>query len=139
MSTYTLPELKYDYTALEPHIAGRIMALHHDKHHAAYVEGANRALEQLDEARHKADFARLPALERSLAFNMSGHVLHSLFWQNMMPRGGGRPDAELSEALDRDFGGFDRFKRQLCQAASTIMGSGWAALVWEPLGGRLLT
>ena len=100
---------------------------------------ANSTLEQLDEARHKGDFTRLAALERSLAFNLSGHILHSLFWQNLTPKGGGRPDRELDEALTRDFGGFDQFKRQVNQAAATIMGSGWAALVWEPLGHRLLT
>jgi Fe-Mn family superoxide dismutase len=136
---YRLPELPYDYAALEPHISGRIMELHHDKHHATYVEGANKTLEQLDEARDKADFTRLAALEKALAFNLSGHVLHSLFWQNMMPKGGGKPEGELAEMLQRDFGGFDSFKNQLGQVAATIMGSGWAALVWEPLGGRLLT
>jgi Fe-Mn family superoxide dismutase len=136
---YRLPELPYDYAALEPHISGRIMELHHDKHHATYVEGANKTLEQLDEARDKADFTRLAALERALAFNLSGHVLHSLFWQSMMPKGGGKPEGELAEMLQRDFGGFDPFKKQLSQVAATIMGSGWAALVWEPLGGRLLT
>ena len=136
---YRLPELPYDYSALEPHISGRIMELHHDKHHATYVEGANKALEQLDEARAKGDFTRLAALEKALAFNLSGHILHSLFWQSMMPKGGGKPEGELAEALQRDFGGFDSFKKQLSQVAATIMGSGWAALVWEPLGGRLLT
>ena len=136
---YRLPELPYDYSALEPHISGRIMELHHDKHHATYVEGANKTLEQLDEARDKGDFTRLAALEKALAFNLSGHILHSLFWQSMMPKGGGKPEGELAEALQRDFGGFDSFKKQLSQAAATIMGSGWAALVWEPLGGRLLT
>jgi Fe-Mn family superoxide dismutase len=136
---YRLPELPYDYSALEPHISGRIMELHHDKHHATYVEGANKTLEQLDEARDKADFTRLAALEKALAFNLSGHILHSLFWQNMMPKGGGKPEGELAEALQRDFGGFDPFKKQLSTVAATIMGSGWAALVWEPLGGRLLT
>lgn len=139
MAQYSLPDLRYDYGALQPYISGQIMELHHDKHHAGYVAGANTTLEQLDEARHKGDFTRLAALERSLAFNLSGHILHSLFWQNLAPKAGGRPGGELAEALEQDFGGFDQFKRQLNQAASTIMGSGWAALVWEPLGGRLLT
>ena len=139
MPAYRLPELPYNHSALEPHISGRIMELHHDKHHATYVEGANKTLEQLDEARDKADFTRLAALEKALAFNLSGHILHSLFWQNMTPKGGGKPEGELAEALQRDFGGFDPFKKQLSQVAATIMGSGWAALVWEPLGGRLLT
>ena len=139
MTQYRLPDLPYDYGALEPHVSGKIMELHHDKHHKTYVEGANTAIEQLDEAREKSDFTRLSALEKALAFNLSGHILHSLFWQNMAPKAGGEPDGELAQAIQRDFGGFDQFKRQLSQTAGTIMGSGWAALVWEPLGKRLLT
>ena len=139
MPTYTLPDLQYDYGSLEPHISGKIMELHHDKHHAGYVKGANETIEKLDQARDKEDFTRLGALEKALAFHLSGHVLHSLFWQNLTPKGGGRPDGKLGEALKRDFGDFDKFKRQLTETASSIMGSGWAALIWEPLGGRLLT
>ena len=139
MPIYTLPDLQYDYGALEPHVSGKIMELHHDKHHAGYVKGANDTLEKLDEAREKEDFTRLGALEKALAFHLSGHVLHSLFWQNLTPKGGGRPDGPLAEALKRDFGGFDKFKRQINEVAGSIMGSGWAALVWEPLGGRLMT
>ena len=139
MSTYTLPDLRYDFGALEPHISGKIMELHHDKHHAAYVKGANDALDKLDEARDKEDFTRLGALEKSLAFNLSGHVLHSLFWQNLTPKGGGEPEGELAEAIANDFGSFAGMKRQLTEAASTIMGSGWGGLVWEPLAGKLLT
>jgi len=139
MSTYTLPDLRYDFGALEPHISGKIMELHHDKHHAAYVKGANDALEKLDEARDKEDFTRLGALEKSLAFNLSGHVLHSLFWQNLTPKGGGEAEGELAQAISNDFGSFAKMKRQLTEAASTIMGSGWGGLVWEPLAGKLLT
>jgi Fe-Mn family superoxide dismutase len=135
---YALPDLRYDYGALEPHVSGRIMELHHDKHHAGYVKKANAALEQLDEARAKEDFTRTAALERALAFNLSGHVLHSIFWQNLAPRGGGRPSGELAAALARDFGGFEPFQRQMNATASSIMGSGWAALVYEPLAQRLL-
>ena len=139
MTNYTLPDLQYDYSALEPHISGKIMELHHDKHHAGYVKGANTTLEKLGEARQKEDFTRLGALEKALAFNLSGHVLHSLFWQNLTPKGGGEPKGEFAEQIKKDFGGFASFKRQLTEAASTIMGSGWGALVWEPLAGRLLT
>jgi Fe-Mn family superoxide dismutase len=139
MPEYVLPDLRYDYGALEPHISGKIMELHHDKHHAAYVKGANTALEKLDEARDKEDFTRLGALEKALAFHLSGHVLHSLFWQNLTPKGGDRPTGALAEAITRDFGSFEKFKKQMTEAAGTIMGSGWAALVWEPLGQRLLT
>ncbi len=139
MPTYSLPDLRYDFGALEPHISGNIMELHHDKHHAAYVKGANLALEKLGEAREKEDFTRVGALEKALAFNLSGHVLHSLFWQNLTPRGGGQPDGELRAALDEHFGSFEKFKRQLNEVAATIMGSGWGALIWEPLAGKLLT
>jgi Fe-Mn family superoxide dismutase len=139
MSTYSLPDLRYDYGALEPHISGKIMELHHDKHHAAYVKGANQALEKLGELREKQDFTRLGALEKSLAFNLSGHVLHSLFWQNLTPKGGGQPDGELGDAIANDFGSFASMRKQLTEASSTIMGSGWGALVWEPLAGKLLT
>ena len=139
MPQYTLPDLRYDYGALEPHVSGRIMELHHDKHHGGYVKGANTALEKLDEAREKEDFTRVGALEKALAFNLSGHVLHSLFWQNLMPKGGDRPIGELANAIQRDFGGFEKFKRQVKEVAGSIMGSGWAALVWEPIGQKLLT
>src|SRR3977135_4380984 len=98
MTKYALPDLQYDYGALEPHISAKIMELHHDKHHAGYVKGANETLEKLDEALYRDDFTRLGALEKALAFNLSGHVLHSLFWQNLTPKGGGRPDGALGEA-----------------------------------------
>jgi Fe-Mn family superoxide dismutase len=137
--TYVLPDLTYDCNALEPHISGAIMELHHDYHHRSYVDGANAALDRLAEARTTYDFAQIAQLERALAFNVSGHVLHSMFWQNLSPQGGGQPQGQLAEAITRDFGGFDPFKRQLVEAASTIMGSGWAALVWDPVLHRLGT
>jgi Fe-Mn family superoxide dismutase len=139
MTKYVLPDLPYDYAALEPHISARIMELHHDKHHKGYVDGANKTLEQVEEARSKSDFTRIAALEKALAFNLSGHVLHSLFWNNMMKGGGGEPTGELADAIKRDFGSFDAFKKQMTQAAATNMGSGWAALVWDSLSQRLLT
>jgi len=135
---YTLPELDYDFGALEPHISGRIMELHHGKHHAGYVKNTNLTIAQLEEARATDDFTRLAALEHALAFNLSGHVLHSIFWKNMTPKGGGRPDGALARAIDASFGSFEKFRRQLTEVASTIMGSGWAALVWEPVGERLI-
>src|SRR5262249_13389564 len=139
MATYKLPDLQYDYGALEPHISAEIMKLHHDKHHAAYVKGANLALEKLAEARQKNEFATITLLEKQLAFNLSGHVLHSIFWRNLSPEGGDRPDGALAKQIDQDLGGFDAFKKQLTQAASTIMGSGWGALEWDPVGRRLVT
>jgi len=139
MAQYTLPDLPYDYGALEPYISGKIMRLHHDKHHRAYVTGANQALDALADARARDDFSRTAALERSLAFNVSGHVLHSLFWQNLAPRAGGEPTGALADQVKRDFGDFSRFRAELTSAAATIMGSGWAALTWDPLSKRLLT
>ena len=139
MPVYSLPDLSYDYSALEPYISGQIMELHHGKHHATYVKNANSVLDQLAEARTKMDFTRLAALERALAFNLSGHILHSILWQNMTPKGGGMPQqGPFANALENDFGGFDSFRKQITEAASTIMGSGWAALVWEPIGKKLL-
>ncbi len=139
MGQYVLPDLPYDYSALEPHISAQIMQLHHDKHHAAYVKGANTALEQLAEARTKNDFGKIALLQRALAFHVSGHVMHSLFWQNMKPKAGGQPSGDLGAAVTRDFGNFDAFRAQLNQAAATIMGSGWGALCWDPVGKRLFT
>jgi Fe-Mn family superoxide dismutase len=139
MPKYQLPELPYDFSALEPHISGQIMELHHGKHHATYVKNANDVLTQFDEARTKGDMSKIAGLEKALAFNLSGHILHSIFWRNMKPKGGGEPTGELKTLIERDFGGFEPFKKQLTQVAATVMGSGWAALVWEPLGSRLLT
>lgn len=138
MSAYTLPDLPYDYAALEPHYSAKILELHHDKHHAAYVTGANTTLEKLAAARESGDFATINQLEKNLAFHVSGHVLHSLFWKNLSPDGGGKPEGELAAAIDESFGSFDGFKAQLIQAATTTQGSGWGALAWEPLGGRLV-
>jgi superoxide dismutase, Fe-Mn family len=138
MATYALPELRYDYSALEPHISGKIMELHHDKHHAGYVKGANTALERLDEARDMDQFDNIGALEKALAFNLSGHVLHSLFWKNMAPKAGGRPEGELAASIKQEFGSFEKLQKQINAVAASIMGSGWAALVWEPLGKKLL-
>ena len=89
MTVYTLPDLPYDYTALEPHISGRIMELHHSKHHANYVAGANAALEKLAAARESGDFAAINLWEKNLAFNLGGHTNHSIFWKNLSPNGGG--------------------------------------------------
>ena len=139
MPTYVLPDLDYDFGALEPHISGEVMELHHSGHHKGYVEKANETLEKLDEARAKQDFTRISAFEKALAFNLSGHVLHSVFWKNLVPGGGGEPRGELGRLIARDFGGFEPFKAQLTKVAGTIMGSGWATLVWEPLARRLLT
>ena len=136
--TYTLPDLPYDPGALEPHISGRIMELHHDKHHAGYVKGANETLEKLHEMRGKGDFSVVSMLEKNLAFHVSGHVLHSLFWTNLGPNGGGDPTGDLAELLDDTFGGVTVFRQQMREAAATIQGSGWALASWEPVAGRIV-
>ena len=138
MADYTLPDLPYDYAALEPHVSAEIMQLHHDKHHAAYVTGANQTLEKLAAARDEDDFGAIVGLEKTLTFNLSGHVLHSVFWTNLSPDGGGKPDGDLGTAIDENFGAFDSFKAHLTEATSTVQGSGWGALTYEPLAGRLL-
>ena len=140
MGTYSLPDLPYDYAALEPAITGQILELHHAKHHAAYVKGANDTLEQIAEVRDKDQFTPtgLVGLEKTFAFNLSGHVLHSIFWENLSPDGGDRPEGELAAAIDEHLGGFEAFKKQLTVATSSVQGSGWGVLAWEPLGKRLV-
>ena len=138
MADYTLPDLPYDYAALEPAITGEILELHHAKHHAAYVKGANDTLERLAEARDKEQYGGLVGLEKTFAFNLSGHVLHSIFWDNLSPDGGDRPDGELAAAINEHFGTFEAFQKQLTTAPSTVQGSGWGVLAWEPLGRRLI-
>ena len=135
---YTLPELPYDYAALEPWISGQIMELHHDKHHAAYVAGANGALEKLAEARDKDDFSAVTMLEKNLAFHLGGHVNHSIFWKNLSADGGDKPEGELGAAIDDQFGSFDAFRAHFNAAAASLQGSGWAFLAWDALGQRLV-
>ena len=137
MAPYTLPELPYDYAALEPFISGTIMELHHDKHHAAYVKGANDTLDQLAEAREKNAFASVNGLEKSLAFHLGGHLNHSVFWNNLAPGSGDKPDGELAAAIDEFFGSFDGFKAHFTANANAIQGSGWSMLAWDTLGQRL--
>jgi superoxide dismutase, Fe-Mn family len=139
MKPYTLPALEYDYAALEPYYSARVLELHHDKHHKAYVDGVNTTLEKLGSARESGDLSSIVGLEKTLAFNLSGHVLHTLFWKNLSPDGGDKPTGELAAAIDEFFGSFDKFKTQLTQATATVQGSGWGALTWEPLGERLFT
>jgi Fe-Mn family superoxide dismutase len=138
MPVYSLPELPYDYSALEPHISGRIMQLHHDKHHQTYVTGANTALDQLAEARDSGNLANINKLERDLAFNLGGHVNHSVFWTNMSPDGGDKPTGDVAAAIDEFFGGFDKFQAHFTAAALGVQGSGWAALVYDSIGQRPL-
>jgi len=138
VADYTLPDLPYDYGALEPHISGQIMELHHDKHHATYVSGANTALEKLADARDKGDLSTVNLQEKNLAFNLAGHVNHSVFWPNLSPDGGDKPTGELGAAIDDAFGSFDAFQAQFTAAATGIQGSGWSILAWDTLGQKPL-
>ena len=136
MSEYVLPDLPYDYAALEPHISGEIMQLHHDKHHKTYVDGANTAVEKLAAASESGDTASINLIAKNLAFNLGGHVNHSIFWTNLSPEGGGEPEGELRAAIDEFFGGFDKFQALFAANAAGIQGSGWSILAWDTLGKR---
>jgi Fe-Mn family superoxide dismutase len=138
MADYTLPELPYDYSALEPSISGAIMELHHSKHHQAYVTGANTALAQLAEARDSDNLAYVNKLEKDLAFNLGGHVNHSIFWTNMSPNGGDKPTGELASAIDDHFGSFEKFQAHFTATAMGVQGSGWSVLAWDSIGRRLI-
>ncbi|WP_448810115.1 superoxide dismutase [Agromyces bauzanensis] len=138
MADYTLPDLPYDYSALEPAISGTIMELHHSKHHQAYVTGANTALAQLAEARDSGDLANVNKLEKDLAFNLGGHVNHSIFWTNLSPDGGDKPTGELASAIDDQFGSFEKFQAHFTATALGVQGSGWAVLAWDSIGQRLI-
>ena len=138
MAVYSLPDLGYDYGALAPHISGEIMELHHSKHHAAYVAGANTALDQLAEARENDNFGPVAGIERALAFHLGGHTNHSIFWTNLSPEGGDKPTGDLASAIDSDFGSFDKFQAHFNANANAIFGSGWSILVWDTISKKLL-
>jgi len=132
---YTLPSLKYAYDALEPHIDGLTMHLHHDKHHQAYIDHANEAVGKYPELQ-KTDLVTLlvhsdkvPAeIRTTLQSNGGGHLNHALFWEYMTPRGGGEPQGKLAQAITKSFGGFAQFKEEFDAAAKNRSGSGWAWL-----------
>ncbi|MCU1423342.1 MAG: superoxide dismutase [Microbacteriaceae bacterium] len=137
MAEYTLPELGYDYGALAPSISGQIMELHHSKHHQAYVTGANAALAALAEARDSGNLANVNKLEKDLAFNLGGHVNHSIFWTNLSPDGGDKPTGDLASAIDDQFGSFDKFVAHFTAVALGVQGSGWAILGYDSIGKNL--
>ena len=122
--TYTLPDLPYDYAALEPHYSAKVLELHHDKHHKAYVDGLNTTMDKLEQVRASGDYSTIVGLQKTLAFNLSGHVLHSIFWKNLSPESGEKPSGELAAAIDESFGSFDQFKDHLSQATTTGPGLG---------------
>ena len=138
---YEVPALPYAYDALEPHIDEATMRLHHDKHHQAYVDKANGALEGTDLAGKPieevvANLSAVPEDKRGVVRNNGGgHLNHTLFWESMSPDGGGAPAGELAAAIDSAFGSFDAFKEQFEAAGVARFGSGWAWLVVD--GGQL--
>lgn len=127
---YVLPDLPYAYNALEPYISETQLKIHHDKHHLAYVNGANAILERLDKARQAGTDVDVKATLKELSFNLGGHTLHSLFWANMIPadKASKEPKGKLADALKEEFGSFERFKKEFSAAATTAEGSGWAVL-----------
>lgn len=132
---YELPPLPYKYNALEPYIIEEIMKLHHQKHHNAYVVGANAALEKLEKHLKGEAQIDVKAVLRDFSFNYGGHIMHSIFWPNMAPegKGGGTPGGRLADAIDKNFGGFENFKNLFTAVAKTVEGVGWAYLAVDPL------
>ena len=128
MTKHVLPELPYAYNALEPYIDEATVRLHHDKHHQAYVDGLNKAEEKLAEAREKGDYALIKHWARELAFHGAGHILHTLYWENMMPDGGGEATGPIAEQIAQDFGSYAAFRAQFKAAAVAVEGSGWAEI-----------
>ena len=127
---YTLPQLLYGYDELQPYISQEQLTLHHQKHHQAYVNSANAILERLDKARKEGADFDVKATLKELSFHIGGHLLHSLFWTNIAPpgKGGGKPTGTLGTALEKEFGSFERFKKEFSLAAVSVEGSGWAGL-----------
>lgn len=136
--TYELPDLPYEYDALEPVIEKRIMEIHHTEHHQTYVDGANEALEDFEQFRESGDYDGVRAAKRDFSFNLSGHVNHTVFWENMSPDGGGEPEGDLHESIDSAFGSFDAFQAEFIEAANEVQPIGWAMLFYEPVGDQLV-
>jgi Fe-Mn family superoxide dismutase len=141
IKSFTLPNLPYDYAALAPYISEQQLKLHHDKHHQAYVNGGNATFEKLDKARKENAEIDVKATLKELSFNVGGHILHSIFWTNLAPAGkggGGNPSGAIADLIDRNFGSFERFKKEFTMAATSVEGSGWAALALHPCVDRPL-
>ncbi len=136
---FIVPELKYGYDSLEPHIDAETMRLHHDKHHAAYVANLNKAIEGRPYADWSIealvrDWSKLPEeIRATVRNNAGGHYNHSILWSTIGPNGGGKPEGRLGEAVDKELGGFDGLKKELTKAALGRFGSGWAWLSLDPL------
>lgn len=129
---YVLPKLPYEYKDLAPYTSEEQLRIHHSKHHQAYVTGANAILQKLDKARKEGADIDVKSTLKELSFNIGGHLLHSLFWGNLAPpgKGGGKPEGILGDAIAKEFGSIERFKKEFTQAAVSVEGSGWAALTY---------
>ena len=129
---YVLPQLPYGFKDLEPYVSEEQLKIHHDKHHQGYVDGANAILEKLQKARREGIDLDVKSTLKALSFNIGGHMLHSLFWPSLAPsgKGGGKPGGVLGNAIDKEFGSFERFKKEFSQAAVSVEGSGWATLTF---------
>lgn len=134
---YELPKLHFDYKELEPYLSEEQVKIHHQKHHQAYVNGANSILQKLEKARKEGSEIDMKGTLKELSFNIGGHVLHSLFWGNLAPAGkGGSPEGMLLHTLEKEFGSFERFKKEFTQSALSVEGSGWSALSYCKLTQR---
>jgi Fe-Mn family superoxide dismutase len=131
---YNLPHLPYDYKDLEPFISEQQLIIHHQRHHQSYVNGANTIFEKIERARQEGTDLDMKSTLKELSFNVGGHILHSLFWENLAPKGkggGGEPKGVLGDILNKEFGSFERFKKEFTQTAASVEGSGWAALTFD--------
>ena len=134
MKKYTLPELPYGYKELQPFLSEELLTIHHTKHHRGYVDGNNKILEAMEEARQSGKDLDMKKFSKELSFNLGGHILHSLFWNNMAPAGkGGEPEGNLKEILETGFGSVEEFKKEFNATALSAEGSAWAALVLCPI------
>ncbi|ARC83463.1 iron/manganese superoxide dismutase, alpha-hairpin domain protein [Clostridium argentinense CDC 2741] len=134
---HTLPNLPYAYNALEPHYDEATLKIHHDLHHKTYVDGLNNAEMKIEECRKTGDYALIKHYERELAFHGAGHILHTLFWENMAPNGG-EPKDEILNQINTDFGNYETFKKEFSAAAVAVEGSGWAILCWNCMFQKLV-
>jgi superoxide dismutase, Fe-Mn family len=140
IKSFSLPKLPYDYKAMAPYLSEEQLKLHHDKHHQAYVTGANAIFDKLDKARKENMELDMKAVAKELSFHIGGHMLHSTFWDCMAPpgKGGGKPIGAIAALIDKEFGSFDRFKMEFTKAAVGVEGSGWAVLAMQECVARPL-
>ena len=138
MAKYELPQLPYDFAALEPVISGQIMELHYTKHHQGYVNNLNAALEKYHDAESKGDIGAMIALQSALKFNGGGHLNHSIFWTNLAPGGKALGKGDLAQAITARFGSVEKLIETLSGMAVAVQGSGWGWLGYDKLKSELV-